>query len=138
MCIYAADGSLPPLADPWVVRDFIYVDDIVDAYVAISKHDIKPGSIYNIGTGNQTTLAELADLFIAQFRITQAPVFGTYETRAWDTRCWVSESSAALRDLNWAPTTPLQHGVDMFASWISEHHDSYPGRAEHRLARSEA
>ena len=49
-------GKLPPLAAPNVARDFVYVDDVVDAFLsAATVEGLEPGAIFNIGTGRQTT-----------------------------------------------------------------------------------
>ncbi|MDF0479328.1 NAD-dependent epimerase/dehydratase family protein [Vagococcus sp. PNs007] len=40
-------------------RDFIYVDDVVQALLLVSKSMISLGEVYNVGTGNETDLNEL-------------------------------------------------------------------------------
>ena len=59
---YGLTGEYPPLVDPRVARDYVYVDDVVDAYCLAAARDHEPGSVYNVGTGVQTTLAEVVAL----------------------------------------------------------------------------
>ena len=48
-------GELPPLVDPTIARDFVYIDDVCDAYLlAATRPTSEPGAIYNVGTGVQT------------------------------------------------------------------------------------
>jgi UDP-glucose 4-epimerase len=49
--------------DGKATRDFIHIDDILDAiYLAIGHIDSKRGKIYNIGTGKSVTIKQLANL----------------------------------------------------------------------------
>jgi Nucleoside-diphosphate-sugar epimerases len=55
-------GSYPPLVDPHISRDFIYVDDCTRAFVraALTTCRSAPGQIFNIATGSKTSLGEIA------------------------------------------------------------------------------
>src|ERR1051326_389284 len=54
-------GDLPPLVNPNISRDFVFIDDAVDAYLAAAL-DPNPewGAIYNVGNGTQTTIKDVA------------------------------------------------------------------------------
>jgi nucleoside-diphosphate-sugar epimerase len=54
-------GTLPPLVSPTTARDFVYVDDAVDALLAIAQSSPHPGSIYNLCSGVQTTMATVVE-----------------------------------------------------------------------------
>ena len=44
-------GELPPLVDPDISHDFVYVDDVVDAYLLAAKNaTMEPGAVFNVGT----------------------------------------------------------------------------------------
>lgn len=45
-------------------RDFVYISDIVDAILASLRHDIAVGETFNIGSGNPTTIKQLAQAII--------------------------------------------------------------------------
>src|SRR5207249_3588655 len=51
-------GRLPPLASPDTARDYVYVDDVSDACLAAARGGSRPGAVYNLGTGVQTTLRQ--------------------------------------------------------------------------------
>lgn len=54
-------------------RDFIYVDDVVQALLLVSKSMISVGEVYNVGTGNETDLNELI-MMISEILEVELPV----------------------------------------------------------------
>src|SRR4029453_12977117 len=54
------DGDLPPLVSPSVARDFVYVEDVCSAFVLAAG--APRGRVYNVGSGRQTTVAEIVEL----------------------------------------------------------------------------
>ncbi len=128
LCAHALRGELPPLADPWIVRDFVYIDDVIDAYVTAARA-AHPQAIYNVGTGVETSLAVLVELVRDAFDLDVAPDWGAYPNRAWDVRCWRADATSIAEDLGWAPRRSLPEGLRTFAGWIAEHGDVYGCRA---------
>jgi nucleoside-diphosphate-sugar epimerase len=56
-------GKLPPLVDGNVARDFVYVDDVKQAYLlAAQRTDVEPGAIYNVGTPVPTSIGEVVNI----------------------------------------------------------------------------
>ncbi len=119
-------GTYPPLVSPTTARDFIYTDDVVDAYLkAADNGQIPRGAIYNIGSGQQTELREVVELVRSQLGISEEPQWGSMEQRIWDTNTWVANISSAKRDLDWSPTNSLDSGLRQMTAWIRTHLDVY-------------
>ena len=117
--VHAAEGQLPPLADPSVARDYVYADDVCDAFVrAASRRGQERGAIYNIGSGRQTTLKQLAATARRTLRVKARPVWGSMANRRWDTSIWVSDPRAARRALGWRARTTLDQGLRRMAAWL--------------------
>ena len=73
LIMHGLKGELPPLADPDVARDFVYVDDVVEAYLlAATVPTPEWGPIYNVGTGVQTTLRDVVEVARQVMRIAAA------------------------------------------------------------------
>lgn len=105
-----AEGRRPVLygrAD--TVRDFVYVDDLVDALVACHRVDRLPG-IVNVGSGVPTSLGELRAIVAATTGVsideTDAGVARTFDTPG----TWL-DIGLARAELAWQPATPLATGV---------------------------
>lgn len=114
-------GKLPPLVDARTTRDFVYVDDVCVAFVlAASKmHPGLYGESLNIGTGQKTTIGELARVAQRLFGVTEEPQFGTMGGRDWDTAEWYSNPQRAMTELDWKPTVSLEQGLQLAADWVA-------------------
>jgi dolichol-phosphate mannosyltransferase len=123
LLIHALRGGYPPLASPHVARDFVYIDDCLDAYLlAVSARDLPPGAIYNVGAGVQSTLADVVGLLRQLFRLRTPPVWASMPDRTWDTGIWVADNRRIQHDLGWRPRTPLAAGLQRFRDWIAQPH----------------
>ena len=116
----AADaGQLPPLVDPTIARDFVYVDDVVDAYLlAASRPHTDPGAIYNVGTGVQTTIEQLVTIVRDMLPIVAEPQWGSMPNRAWDTTAWVADPRHIERELGWQPRVDVRSGLGETLAWL--------------------
>ena len=114
-------GKLPPLVNPEIARDFVYVTDASRAYLLAARSDRESrGEIYNIGTGIQTSLRELVELARAIFPISVEPTWGSMPDRQWDSSIWVANTSKAAHELGWRPTVDLKEGLERFAAWLQD------------------
>jgi UDP-glucose 4-epimerase len=115
----ALAGRLPALVDPEVARDFVWVQDACDAFLAAASADLDdPGAVFNVASGTQTSLRSLVELARALFRIEAEPAWGTMERRRWDTAVWVGQPAAAAAKLGWHASTPLDQGLRQLADWL--------------------
>lgn len=104
--------KLPPLVDPDIARDFIYIDDVVSAFIAIaSSKTHQPGSVYNVGTGKQTTLADVVNLARNIFAISEEPKWGSMPNRKWDSSIWIADISKISETLDWRPLYTFKDGL---------------------------
>jgi nucleoside-diphosphate-sugar epimerase len=135
LLLAALDHHWPPLAAPWIAHDYVYVDDVVDAYLrAAMRAAERPGAVYNIGTGVQTSLGELARLVAELFEVPGEPAWGAYPARSWDTREWVAQPARATEQLGWRPGFDLRRGLLTMADWLATHRTQYSGDAARAVA----
>lgn len=113
------EGRLPPLVAPDVARDFVFVEDVCDAFLlaAVERSGDLAG-VYNVGTGHQTTLRELVDVARAALSIAEEPEWGTMDARSWDTATWVADPRRIARELGWRPRTALEDGLRATGAWL--------------------
>jgi dolichol-phosphate mannosyltransferase len=124
---HGLQGRWPPLASPDVVRDFVYVDDVVDAYLRAARTPSpEPGAVYNIGTGVQTSLRALTEIAGRALAIPVPPPWGTHSGHTWDTRVWVAQAGRARSVLQWEPRCGVEEGIRAMAAWIPRHAARYP------------
>lgn len=125
----AVAGGWPPLASRTIVRDYVYVGDVMDAFIAAALSPNR-STIYNVASGVQTSLAELVLTAAEVFSIREEPVWGGYPERAWDTRVWVGDPTLIRTELGWVATTGLGDGLSRTAAWLASHpqHAASPDR----------
>lgn len=125
----AQEGRLPPLVDPDVARDYVFVDDVVEALLlAANKSCIEYGEVLNVGTSIQTTIREIVGIVRELFRVTVEPAWGSMPNRRWDTTSWVADNAKIKQSLGWAPKVELRDGLKMTATW--SHATGSAGRSD--------
>jgi len=116
----AMGGTLPPLVAPSTARDFVWVGDAVEGIIRAARSaERRPGAVWNLGSGAQTTLEELVAIVRRVFAVVEEPTWGSMANRAWDTDRWIADARLASEQLKWRAKTPLDAGVQEFGAWIA-------------------
>ena len=116
----ALEGRLPPLANPENARDFVYVDDVCDAFIAATSA-VGRGGVFNIGTGKQTTLREAVDIVRQLLPTREQPQWGTMPSRSWDSVSWKADPTLARETLGWSARVAFPDGLQKMISWFREY-----------------
>ena len=116
---HGLQGQYPPLVNPAISRDFLYVDDATRAFVqaALTSCRQTPGRSYNIGTGVKTTLGEVAETARGVFALATPPVFGSMPERKWDLPDWYGDPRRAQAELGWSSRVAFRDGLAATAAW---------------------
>ncbi len=92
------------------VRDFTYVDDVVEANLRVAAADIPPGSVFNVAGGAETTVNQVLDLLE---EISGREILVKHSETAPGDMARTGGSTDALRAATgWAPRTPLRAGLE--------------------------
>jgi UDP-glucose 4-epimerase len=112
-------GEAPRVSSGSWELDWVYVDDVVDAYLAALRAPGLEGETLDVGSGElesmRDVLLKIAELVGTSVR----PEFGAVEDRPLETprRANVEETS---RLLGWTPTTSLEEGLRRTIDWYRE------------------
>jgi dolichol-phosphate mannosyltransferase len=116
----ALRGELPPLVNASVARDFVFVDDVCQAFLlAASASGTEPGAVYNVASGHQTTIREIVDVARSLFGVEAEPSWGSMPDRSWDTPSWVGDPSRIEREFDWRAKVGLEEGLRLTADWMA-------------------
>ena len=116
-CLSYLQGIAPTLyEDGGAIRDYVNIDDVVDANILVLQDDRAVGRVFNVGGGKPVTTREFADIVMRQYGSRQAGVV-TGEYRFGDTRHILSDISA-LRALGWEPRRTPTESVAAYAKWL--------------------
>ena len=120
-----AGDALPIYGDGRQRRDYIYIDDVVGALLALGERSAKPSganNIYNVATGVGTSIADMANAIIA------AAGAGRVEFVAWpplaeqiETGDFVADISRIRADLGWRPAVSLDEGLRRTVAFYRAH-----------------
>lgn len=99
-------------------REFLHVDDLADACCFLMNHSVTD-SVLNIGSGQEVTIRELAEIIREEVGFTGDLYFdrtkpdGTYKKLLDVTR---------MTKLGWEAKTDLRSGISSTYAWFMEHH----------------
>ncbi|WP_254411248.1 NAD-dependent epimerase/dehydratase family protein [Dyadobacter diqingensis] len=112
-------GALPSLVSPDISRDFVFIEDCVEAFLdaALKITSATAGRSYNIATGRKTTIGDLVETSRQTFGIKQEPKWGSMSNRKWDLAEWFGDPEAFETDFGWKAKTSLEDGLSKTKAW---------------------
>jgi UDP-glucose 4-epimerase len=114
-CGRALAGERPMVyGDGQQTRDYVHVTDVAAAFLAAARAN-RPG-VWNIGTGQETSVLGLIDLVGAAAGQTVTPQFAP--PRPGEVRRSALAVDRARHDLGWTPRIPLADGIAEVYRWI--------------------
>jgi len=121
----AIEGRRPVIrSDGTLERDFLYVEDAVEAYLAISRlldEGVGAGEAFNAGGDEPHSVLEVVELMCRVAGTGVEPdVRGSGTPPGEITRQWV-DSSKLRRLSGWAPRVSLEEGLRRTIAWYREH-----------------
>jgi nucleoside-diphosphate-sugar epimerase len=121
-------GQRPNLTKGSKLADWIYVDDVVDAFVSAGESDEAIGHAVDIGTGVSTSARHVVEKLHHIIGAGEAPEFGTVPDRTHDIP-QVGDIEPAAAKLGWQPATSLDEGLRRTVNWYASqesHEKSQP------------
>lgn len=116
-CLSYLQGVAPVLyEDGGAIRDYVNINDVVDANVLVLTDERAVGKVFNVGGGKAVTTRGFSDVVMRQYgSAARGRVTGEY--RFGDTRHILSDTSA-LRALGWEPKRGVADSVADYAEWL--------------------
>ncbi len=97
-------------------RDYIYIDDILNSLKCIVDKAEYIGESYNVGSGNEFVIKDVAELFFRKIGWTGTFEFNG-EVRAGDPIHWQADISK-INQFGFKPLVSLEEGLDKYLTWI--------------------
>jgi UDP-glucose 4-epimerase len=111
-------GESPELTSGTRLVDWIYVDDVVDAFLAAAVSEQAPGREFDIASGSQLSIRDTVELLAKIIGAHQQPRFGAIADRPLD-RAQVADIGPAGEVLGWRPHVDLETGLRRTADYYS-------------------
>ena len=108
------------------IRDFVYVDDAVTAFLVAGQSEACNGEAFNVGGDEHITHRELVQMLVevagsGRFRFVEWPP----EKKAIDIGSFYADSQSFKRATGWEPVVPLRDGLGRTLSFYREHIQHY-------------
>lgn len=123
LCEQSLRGKLPLFAHPDVTRDFVFIDDVVSAFIEAALHVCPEiaGESFNIGSGVRTSLSSLASTVKEIFDISDEPQFNPEAGHMWDVDNWYANPEKARASLGWTAKVNIEEGLEITRNWWKKH-----------------
>lgn len=107
----------PKLASPRSVRDFVFIEDVVEAYLLASKKQEAFGEAINIGSGKQHSVGDVVETVCSLCKAAIVPLWGAEQPRPTELKNWVADITKAKKVLGWKPKHELREGLLKTIKW---------------------
>ncbi|ETK34264.1 NAD-dependent epimerase/dehydratase family protein [Microbispora sp. ATCC PTA-5024] len=114
-------GEEPRLTSGTKPVDWVYVDDVIEAFATAGLSDGAVGRILDIGTGTQVPVREAVELLYRIMDAPSPPPFGAVADRPLDI-AQTADIGPAAEVLGWRPSTGLEEGLRRTVRWYAERH----------------
>jgi len=120
----AGGGTLDVYEDGNIVRDFVFIADIVQALVASLTRPTRGPRTIDIGSGSATTILDVAQRLADRQGAPRPEITGRFRRR--DVRAASTEIDMATTDLGYRPAWDLDKGLEALLDWIGEESNADP------------
>ena len=119
-------GNALKLSRPDSVRDFIFIEDLINGYLAAIKNIKKiRGEIFNLGTGKQYSIQQVVATVKKITNSNIKPRYGTMKKAQTEPKTWIADISKAKKILQWKPRRTLEQGLKKDIEWFKRHLSFY-------------
>jgi dTDP-L-rhamnose 4-epimerase len=99
-------------------RDFVYIDDVVNATILGLENENANYQAYNVGYGEPVTVLEIANKLIELYQ-SKVKIKVTGNFRLGDIRHNFAELKKITTDLNYTPSVSFEKGIGNFTKWVN-------------------
>ncbi len=120
------DKEITIFGDGSQIRDYIYVDDLADAFILASVDENIKSEIFNIGSGTGSSFKNMVQLvveIVGKGKIKYQPWPQDYLNV--ETGDYITDISKITQILNWHPKTNLKNGIEETVSYYRQFKEHY-------------
>jgi len=119
-------GLNPRVSSPDSVRDFIFVEDVMELYIkAAENRERIAGQIFNAGCGIQQTIGKVVTDIIKLTEANVEPEWNAVSNPRIEPKVWRADISKTQKLLNWQPKYHLEEGLEKTITWFRENMQLY-------------
>ncbi len=101
-------------------RDFVYIEDVVDAYLRAAFSNSAIGEVINIGSGIEYRIRDIAEKILQKMGNPIQLIIGAREKRQGEADHFFCSNKKAYDALGWSPKTDINEGLDRTIAWFRD------------------
>lgn len=114
-----SEKSINVFEDGLASRDFVYIDDAVEATLLAIERPEAVGQILNVGSGSPVSVRSVAET-LARLLGANVPITVSGNFRLGDVRHNHASLERIGRVLRWAPQHSFEQGIALFCAWVRQ------------------
>lgn len=114
----------PSLSNPNSVRDYTFIDDVVNYYLNVDKIHWDFGWIYNIANGKQYSIGQVVEIVKNIAHSDKEPIYGWTSIKQNEPKHWLADNKKTIT-VFWLPETPIEIGLQKSFEWFKDNKDLY-------------
>lgn len=119
-------GKRPTIYSKNFVRDFVFIEDVIEAYFQAIKYRKKAiGEIFNISSGQQHSIDNVAKIVIKLTGNKVKPFYQMKGDHRSEPQIWQADISKAKNILKWKPNYSLEQGLAKTVRWFKQNVSLY-------------
>lgn len=109
-------GEKPSLMSGQRAVDWVYVDDVVEAFMHAATASGADGATLDVGTGNLVSVRDVVERLFVLLKSSSLPEFGGIPDRPMEQTCRADVAKTGAL-IHWAPKVPLDEGLQFTIDW---------------------
>jgi UDP-glucose 4-epimerase len=120
------DAMIPVFGDGRILRDFLYVEDLVESMLMTARTDAAYGEVFNVGSGVPVSFYDLARTIVRVVGAGRVDFTEfTRERKEVEPGDYYADISKIKRVTGWAPHTALEEGIRKTADYYRSYKKEY-------------
>lgn len=119
----ALDGRDVEMTSGRQQRDFVFIEDVIEALVVAGNLSLDPGSVFNVGAGVGISVLEVVQTTLKLMGNPVRAIPGALPSRQDEIQVVSADLSAVQNFLYWSPKTNLETGLLKTIAWFSQRRD---------------
>jgi nucleoside-diphosphate-sugar epimerase len=113
------------LYNPDAFRDFIFIEDVVNAYLCVAAAPFKSvcGGVFNVGTGKQYCVRDVFDIVKKVTHYEKEAVVGNNPSRMRPgdkSIVWKADITRIMETFGWKASVSLSEGIERTVVWFNK------------------
>lgn len=110
----------PKVTSSHYMRDFIFIDDVINSYIKVTEKAKFRGDIFNIGQGMQYSVGKIVEKIIELTGDKVEAEWGSKSKWSNEPKAWQSNITKAHKILNWKPKFSIEQGLTNTINWFEK------------------